>query len=171
MSTEKYLKLTFRWEGLDADRNYTVDERQLEMNNLKEAVNTGVSRLALYFRDAATPQGPRHFTNVFKLADAAGVIQLLEDLKAFRMEPHRISRLFSRVSETAAEQKKYDDIKTLDDAITRMKAEPATSVFVAPSNGGFVKVEKGDIVYDKKGSPLWPTSKAPSPGFILNVSS
>lgn len=169
MSADKKLTLTFRWEGRDRDNRYTVDERQLEVDSLPDAVKLGVSYLALHFRDAAAPNGPRQFTNVFGISDAKGFAEKMEAYSTIKIDPATISRMFSRVSENPEEQKKYDAIRTLDDAIAALKAEPPETVFVTPSNGGIIKLEEGDTAFGPKGEKVWPPEKRPAPGFTLTI--
>jgi hypothetical protein len=50
-----------------------------------------------------------------------------------------------------------------------VKAEPPSTVFVTPSNGGMIKLQDGDIAYGPKGEQVWPVSTAPKSGFRLTI--
>jgi hypothetical protein len=169
MSEDPKLNLTFRWEGLDRNNQYTVDDRRLEVESHGAAVKLGVSHLALYFRDAATPDSPRQFTNVFEISDAQSLAEKLEGYRSVELDAKTISRMFSRVSEKPQEQKKFGGVSSLDEAIAVLKAEPPETVFVIPSNGGFIKMEDGDTAYGPKGEQIWPPAKKQSSGFTLDI--
>lgn len=163
MTEEKKLYAQLVWNS-----PLETTKKTFEVADEVSAIKFAVENYATYFTtyqatqpdDALASEGPRAYTLALdgKLQTARQIIDGLENDKN---TPHMrdftapvLERMFSRVSRDARLQAQFsaaaakpDNTEKFDAIIDLLRTEKPDQVFVAPSSGGFIKMEEGDKVY------------------------
>lgn len=139
-------------------------ERVMEkFKTVQDAVDFGISLLALYFTVEGQGSG-RHYTNAWNFHTAKEVwsaADIIADFKnsPFSPEERVISDAFSRVSGSLNIKDEYSDVNSIQEVIDLLKKEPTTARFIIPCNGGLVRLQPEDKVYNMAGQQVWPQPK------------
>jgi hypothetical protein len=150
------LNVTFTWED---QHLVPAVECTMEFDELKEAVDFGVSHFALFFT-IEEENAERHYTNASEIKSAAQIIDYLQMAEA-RLREETLSRMFSRVSQRPQDQKEFSRVRSVKEAISLLQQESPDARFITPSNGGYIKLEQGDKAYNRFSQQIWPPKIPP----------
>ena len=153
MPDSKKMSATFAGE----DQSHVVYASfTIEVDDLQAAVAIGVKSNASFFTIDGENAG-RYYTPLsYQIKSASQIIDYLQERSRYPLEQEVLSRMFNRVSRNPEDQEKFSQVISIQDAISLLQEESPDARFLVPSNGGYIKLEQNDKVYNREGQQIWP---------------